>query len=144
MHYASLSNFAIKAIFATSVMVPVVGQAESRRDGHSQSPWMAGDGVYQRYARSPWATGHGVHRPGHVFPATQWGSGFSFQRPYPYHLDYYRMRYGGSYEPYHGFLYGTPKVYAPYYGQTGPLWNPHGYADPVFPPQPMPEPLPQQ
>jgi hypothetical protein len=31
-----------------------------------------------------------------------------FQRPYPYHLDYYRMRYGGSYEPYFGNLYGPP------------------------------------
>jgi hypothetical protein len=41
-----------------------------------------------------------------------------FQRPYPYHLDYYRMRYGGSYAPYFGNLYGTPQVvnYAPYYG----------------------------
>jgi hypothetical protein len=33
-----------------------------------------------------------------------------FQRPYPYHLDYYRMRYGGSYAPYFGNLYGTPQV----------------------------------
>jgi hypothetical protein len=31
-----------------------------------------------------------------------------FQRPYPYHLDYYKMRYGGSYAPYYGNLYGTP------------------------------------
>jgi len=31
-----------------------------------------------------------------------------FQRPYPYHLDYYKMRYGGSYAPYFGNLYGTP------------------------------------
>lgn len=43
-------------------------------------------------------------------------SGFQFQRPYPYHLDYYRMRYGGSYEPYFGNLYGPPQFYAPYYG----------------------------
>jgi hypothetical protein len=42
----------------------------------------------------------------------------SFQRPYPYHLDYYKMRYGGSYAPYFGNLYGTPQVvnYPPYYG----------------------------
>ena len=33
-----------------------------------------------------------------------------FQRPYPYHLDYYRMRYGGSYAPYFGNLYGPPEV----------------------------------
>jgi len=41
-----------------------------------------------------------------------------FQRPYPYHLDYYKMRYGGSYAPYFGNLYGTPQVvnYPPYYG----------------------------
>ena len=31
-----------------------------------------------------------------------------FQRPYPYHLDYYRMKYNGSYEPYFGNLYGPP------------------------------------
>jgi hypothetical protein len=31
-----------------------------------------------------------------------------FQRPYPYHLDYYKMRYGGSYAPYFGNLYGVP------------------------------------
>jgi hypothetical protein len=29
-------------------------------------------------------------------------SASSFQRPYPYHLDYYKMRYGGSYAPYFG------------------------------------------
>ncbi len=46
----------------------------------------------------------------------------TFQRPYPYHLDYYKMRYGGSYAPYFGNLYGTPfgtpqvVNYPPYYG----------------------------
>ena len=44
---------------------------------------------------------------------------FSFQRPYPYHLDYYRMRYGGSYAPYFGNLYGPSQVYAPAYGYGG-------------------------
>jgi hypothetical protein len=41
-----------------------------------------------------------------------------FQRPYPYHLDYYRMRYGGTYAPYFGNLYGVPQAiyYPPYYG----------------------------
>jgi hypothetical protein len=48
-----------------------------------------------------------------------------FQRPYPYHLDYYRMRYGGSYAPYFGNLYGSPQIvtappyYGPYYGGFG-------------------------
>jgi hypothetical protein len=33
-------------------------------------------------------------------------------------LDYYKMRYGGSYAPYFGNLYGTPQIvnYPPYYG----------------------------
>jgi hypothetical protein len=56
-----------------------------------------------------------------------------FQRPYPYHLDYYKMRYGGSYAPYFGNLYGPPQVvtappyYGPYYGgyEAG---YPNGYA----------------
>jgi hypothetical protein len=45
-----------------------------------------------------------------------------FQRPYPYHLDYYKMRYGGSYAPYFGNLYGPsvyPAYYGPYYGGYG-------------------------
>ena len=48
-------------------------------------------------------------------------SGGYYQRPYPYHLDYYRMRWGGSYAPYFGNLYGPPNVvwgmpYGGYYG----------------------------
>jgi hypothetical protein len=62
-----------------------------------------------------------------------------FQRPYPYHLDYYRMRYGGSYAPYFGNLYGPPQVvtappyYGPYYGeyiQPGAGFN-GGYGGPI-------------
>ncbi|MEX0936339.1 MAG: hypothetical protein WDZ59_00655 [Pirellulales bacterium] len=55
-------------------------------------------------------------------PATSVRS-FWFQRPYPYHLDYYRREYGGSYDPYFGNLYGPPAVYAPvfpYQGSTPP------------------------
>jgi hypothetical protein len=41
-------------------------------------------------------------------------SGSWFQRPYPYHLDFYRMQYGGSYEPYYGgALYGPPRILVP-------------------------------
>lgn len=48
-----------------------------------------------------------------------------FQRPYPYHLDYYKMRFSGP--PYAGNLYGTPGVnYPPYYG---PYYT--GYGQPV-------------
>ena len=43
-----------------------------------------------------------------------------FQRPYPYHLDYYRMRYGGSYAPYFGNISGPPIIYSPTYG-FGPI-----------------------
>jgi hypothetical protein len=43
-----------------------------------------------------------------------------FQRPYPYHLDYYRMRYGGSYAPYFGNISGPPIIYRPRYG-FGPM-----------------------
>ena len=42
-----------------------------------------------------------------------------FQRPYPYHLDYYKMRYGGSYEPYSGNLYGPPAYVFPSSGYYG-------------------------
>jgi hypothetical protein len=35
----------------------------------------------------------------------------SFQRPYPYHLDYYRAKWGGSYAPYFGNLYGPPNFF---------------------------------
>jgi hypothetical protein len=54
-----------------------------------------------------------------MFPQT---SSAWFQRPYPYHLDYYKMRYGGSYAPYFGNLYGPsgfPAYYGPYYGGYG-------------------------
>jgi len=52
------------------------------------------------------------------FPLRDRGRDYSFQqqwfqRPYPYHLDYYRWKWGGSYAPYFGNLYGPPQVYAP-------------------------------
>jgi hypothetical protein len=52
------------------------------------------------------------HHAGPVIAPQQVQSGW-YQRPYPYHLDYYRMRYGGSYEPYFGNLYGPPNVILP-------------------------------
>jgi hypothetical protein len=81
--------------------------------------------VYQRRAFE-W-TGHHGDRHGREYGHnTSWvaphvNAGW-FQRPYPYHLDYYKMRYGGSYAPYFGNLYGPPQVvtappyYGPYYG----------------------------
>ncbi len=84
----------------------------------------AGDGGYQRWRQPPapgWGGGWGGHGTSHH----HWGSGYrgpqtvvanNFQRPYPYHLDYYRMRFGGSYAPYFGNMYGVPQVVAPVYG----------------------------
>jgi hypothetical protein len=63
-----------------------------------------------------------------------------FQRPYPYHLDYYRMRYGGSYAPYFGNLYGPPQVVTapPYYGPYYGGWDlPSGYNGPGYGNGPM-------
>jgi hypothetical protein len=53
----------------------------------------------------------------------------SFQRPYPYHMDYYKMKYGGSYAPYFGNLYGPPTfVGVPFYGGFGAgTFNPWGW-----------------
>jgi hypothetical protein len=102
--------------------------------------------VYQMHANggSPRGRGgsHAEHNHGRfpIVNAPQINSG-SFQRPYPYHLDYYRMRYGGSYAPYFGNLYGPPQVvtappyFGPYfgggYGEFG-VGNPAGTA--VAPP----------
>src|SRR5262249_30358608 len=77
-------------------------------------------------------------RRGFPFMSPQISSGW-FQRPYPYHLDYYRMRYGGSYAPYFGNLYGPsglPAYYGPYYGAGG-GGDPNGYGElnpPLTPP----------
>ena len=66
--------------------------------------------------------GYGYQRPfyGHDYPrfSTNYNYGW-LQRPYPYHLDYYRMKYGGSYEPYMGNIYGPP-VFNQYYAPAWP------------------------
>jgi hypothetical protein len=107
---------------ASTIVVMMVGQSfvqaegfDDRRDRDHGRP------VYQRRAFD-WKDDHGRdHKDGrfhgrHAF-APQVSSGW-FQRPYPYHLDYYKMRYGGSYAPYFGNLYGPPQVVTapPYYG----------------------------
>jgi hypothetical protein len=53
-----------------------------------------------------------------------------FQRPYPYHLDFYRMRYGGTYEPYFGGSpYGPPPIIVtPTYGYGPPFAGAYPYA----------------
>lgn len=93
--------------------------------------------VYQRHAFGGSMQGRGAGHSGSghehfaIVNVPPMNAG-SFQRPYPYHLDYYRMRYGGSYEPYFGNLYGPPQVvtappyYGAYYGGYGGLGA--GYA----------------
>ncbi len=46
-------------------------------------------------------------RRGHRFQQQPYGYG-QFYRPFPYHLDLYRVRYGGSYSPYHSPAYLQP------------------------------------
>ena len=118
----ALFRFVLLAVVA---FAPKLAYAEwfGDKPEHDRPP------VYQRRAfeSSRWH-GKGRHYPHHrvQYFAPQVSSGW-FQRPYPYHLDYYRMKYGGSYAPYFGNLYGPPQVvtappyYGPYYG---------GYGDP--------------
>ena len=101
--------------------------------------------MYQRHA---FEGRHGGKFRGHDNRRSHWqqpqvNAGW-FQRPYPYHLDYYKMRYGGSYAPYFGNLYGTPEVvtappyYGPYYGGYGgyeggqPGYGGYGAPNPTF------------
>jgi hypothetical protein len=102
------------AIFGVSA-----ARAQSSHHGHD------GDHdrpVYKRHAFDRGGHHHGKfgRRFDHNFRSPQINSGW-FQRPYPYHLDYYKMRYGGSYAPYFGNLYGPPQVVTapPYYGPYG-------------------------
>src|SRR5690606_34362013 len=64
--------------------------------------------------------GRGVNHFRHA-PAAQF---HFFQRPYPYHLDYYRMKYGGGYDPYFGNLYGPPQFNLFYGPQFNPFFGP--------------------
>ncbi|MEM8864665.1 MAG: hypothetical protein AAGF31_03870 [Planctomycetota bacterium] len=73
-----------------------VGDVDDRRPDRDKQP----PRYYQR--RQP------VRRfPQRQGPAIAAGS---FQRPYPYHLDYYKQKYNGGYEPYFGNLYGPPNI----------------------------------
>jgi hypothetical protein len=121
------SSFILAFLFvASAAALGVVSPDAALAQGPPERP----GGVYQRRA-SDWHGGRG-HRDFHgkdrrhfrqpVAPNIQsrW-----FTRPYPYHLDFYKMKYGGSYAPYFGNLYGPPQVvtappyYGPYYGGWG-------------------------
>ncbi len=81
------------------------GGHNSGGHGHHQSNYRNGfqNGNFNRYSNN-WLYGVGS-----LYYPQNYNYGY-YQRPYPYHLDYYRMRYGGSYEPYAGNLYGPPLV----------------------------------
>jgi hypothetical protein len=92
--------------------------------------------------------GNGNRRGNGFFP--QQFSGSFFTRPYPYHLDYYRMRWGGSYAPYYGNLYGPSNSFYPSqyngdfgpnysFGQNGAAQNNSGSNDPNFDPNAGPQ-----
>lgn len=94
------------------------------RDGWSYGGWGNHQGPSGNHA-VPHKKRHHGHHPHKPYTPPQ-VSGGHFQRPYPYHLDYYRMRWGGSYAPYFGNLYGPPNVvlgapyfYGGYYGYGG-------------------------
>ncbi|MEX0613540.1 MAG: hypothetical protein WD738_10755 [Pirellulales bacterium] len=119
------------SIYVLAIVLAVLGQMSVLADGPDDHGDRDHWPVYQRHAfdwmnKAGHDQQHGGHRRGR-FPVyapqavAQVSSGW-FQRPYPYHLDYYKMRYGGSYAPYFGNLYGPPQVvtappyYGPYYG----------------------------
>jgi hypothetical protein len=105
-------------------------RAQAWQDG--DGPANGGPPVYQQHAfdghRRDDRRDRREFRRDTRFASPQVSAGW-FQRPYPYHLDYYKMRYGGSYAPYFGNLYGTPfgtpqvvnypPYYGPYYGGNG-------------------------
>jgi hypothetical protein len=93
--------------------------------GNSHHDWRPP--LYQRHGFD-WNDGHDRRRDHHRSRITPQVSSAWFQRPYPYHLDYYKMRWGGSYAPYFGNLYGvpfgTPQVVNGGFGYGG--WGPDG------------------
>jgi hypothetical protein len=97
-----------------------------------------GGGSWSGYQRKGMYSGHGDggwNGDRNRRPMPQYSSQVTagtFQRPYPYHLDYYRMKYGGSYAPYFGNLYGPPNYNyygQPYYGDYSPYYGFNGYGN---------------
>jgi hypothetical protein len=107
-------------VIGCSLAAAVIATAEGPQNGGGPH-----DGRRQTYQRhgSDWKDNRHDQRRNH-FKQTRHGQQSSsawFQRPYPYHLDYYRMKFGGSYAPYFGNLYGTPfGTPAVVYGGWGP------------------------
>lgn len=94
-------------IFAATIALadgPAKGSGNGQHGGQHNGQWPG----YQRRG-SDWGWRGNDHRRDNFDrrPMPQSSSSW-FQRPYPYHLDYYKMKWGGSYAPYFGNLYGTP------------------------------------
>ena len=129
----------VPAVGVVMLLSAIAGQDALAQRPSTQHQQHRGSGkhpVYQRHSthwnhRRDDRHRHALHH--RVPPQTSAGW---FQRPYPYHLDYYKMRYGGSYAPYFGNLYGPPQIvtappyYGPYYGDFG-YGAPNGFAQPV-------------
>lgn len=108
-------RFALFGLFAlVAALVAVESTMAQAPQGGNGGPPINGPAgpppVYQRQAFD-WRRDNRDRRR-NDFRQQQWlmpqVNAGSFQRPYPYHLDYYKMMYGGSYAPYYGNLYGTP------------------------------------
>jgi hypothetical protein len=146
--YISRANAVCAAMLLLAAVLANSAFAQQRGNGRERGGSGRGP-VYQRHAHSgshgERGPGRGNFRPNYpvYFPTSQTTAGW-FQRPYPYHLDYYRMRYGGSYAPYFGNLYGPPQVvtappyYGPYYG--GPVYGGYEGYGVGQPPAMMPPP----
>lgn len=112
----------LTAALALSVVTPVCAQPQGGRGGptYQRKSMYDDDGRWQHH---DWR-----RRPQPQFTSEVNAS--SFQRPYPYHLDYYRMKWGGSYAPYFGNLYGPPNYFfvgTPWFGGSSPFLGYNGY-----------------
>jgi len=99
------------------------GSGNGQHGGQQHGPWPG----YQRH-RDDWGwRGHDRWRNNFDRWPMQQSTSAWFQRPYPYHLDYYKMRWGGSYAPYFGNLYGTPFGTPQVVGNSGWGYGPWGW-----------------
>jgi len=121
------------AVLAAAFAVAVPTFVHAQPDGGGNWSGYQRKGMYAGHGNGPWRSDW-RRRPEKQY-SSQVTAG-TFQRPYPYHLDYYRMRYGGSYAPYFGNLYGPPNYYyygQPYYGDYSPYYG-YGYGGYAYPP----------
>ncbi len=115
------------AVLAAAVVFTLPLAARAQGGGGGDWSGYQRKGMNAGYGNGPWL-GDWKRRPIQQY-SSQVTAG-TFQRPYPYHLDYYRMKYGGSYAPYFGNLYGPPNYNyygQPYYGDYSPYYGYNGY-----------------